>query len=182
MISNPNSAYFTSDQVSSLFTASRAKERGALAIAMFAGLGPKRIDELTPTCINIKEKYILIRSRIAGKRIFSLHTGEEGGLFPGLPSVLWAWLEEYPFQRISWPALQSRLAAAVDGTWIHDGCRRTSATYYVTLHGIAAAIDCGLIAESRFSRGPRRLVGCAKRQEAEDFYSISPQAIGPAAT
>ncbi len=170
--------FFTVDQVKAIFGAAREDERGFLALAMFAGLRPCRLHEMPIDCISTAEKRIHIPRSVSKNRCaFDLFTGtaSERAGWPGLPPVLWLWLDRYPFVPKRWQSLQARLSGVLDFEWVFDGCRHTAASYYKALHGAAATAEL----LTQFSRiiVTKHYVGYATQQQALDFFAITPDSI-----
>ena len=169
--------FFNVDQFVAIMNAARPNERGMLAMAFLAGIRPLLLEKLSANCVDMVRRVIAIPSHFSKeRRAHHLETESihpySGSYLPGLPSALWAWLEIYPFEPQAWEPMQKRIAGEI-GFWHPDGCRKTAATYYNKLHGVAATM--ALLQLEGASRAAFHLrVGVVSRAEAERFYSINP--------
>lgn len=173
--------FFTVAEVKTLYSLADASERGALTLAGFVGVRPERMEELPPDCVNVSERTIHIPAALSKNHrsiLLETPTGEVGpGEFPGVPEVVWQWLEQYPFKPLVWQPFQRRLAAHL-GRWIHDGLRHTAATYYRARFGLAATTE--LLTHVSGGLVSRHYAGFTSRANANAFYAITPDAVGPA--
>lgn len=169
--------FFDVDQFIAIMSAARPNERGMLAIAFLAGMRPLLLEKLPTNCVDMIRRVIVIPSHFSIERhehhleTECIHPGN-GSYFPGLPSVLWAWLEIYPFEPRPWGPMQKRLAGKI-GFWHQDGCRNTAATFYNKLHGMAAAAKL-LYPEGDHHGMIRHHYVPVSSAEAERFYSLNP--------
>lgn len=169
--------FFDVDQFIAIMSAARPNERGMLAIAFLAGVRPLLLEKLTTNCVDMIRRVIVIPSHFSIERhehhleTECIHPGN-GSYFPGLPSVLWAWLEIYPFEPRPWGPMQKRLAGKI-GFWHQDGCRNTAATFYNKLHGMAATAKL-LYPEGDHHGMIRHHYVPVSLAEAERFYSLNP--------
>lgn len=169
--------FFSIDQVRTLFQCARPCERGALALLLFAAIRPTLVERLYLECICSEQKTLTIAREIAkDKTRHVLETEGErqaGHWMPGLPQILWKWLEIYPFQPVKWAPFQKRLRKALGGVWIHDGTRHTGATYFAAIYGDRATSD--LLTHETPSMAIEHYIGASCRADALAFYKLSPE-------
>jgi len=172
--------FFSTEQVRVMLTEAKAHERGMLALALFAGLRPERLNEIPSNYINVKERTIRIPAAVSKTHSPDFletvtPTAQIPEFRPGPPEVLWMWLERYPFQPRYWKALRTRLRIMLGNQWIHDGCRHTAATYYCTKYGVAATAE--LLTHSDTGLVRKHYAGIATREQAEAFFSLTPDRV-----
>lgn len=168
--------YFTVAEVRKLLRAAEPDERGALALLLFAALRPTLISRLPANCVDSHARTITIPDHLAKDRVGHTLEGEyrrEDGLWrPGLPAILWVWLEAFPYQPTPWAPLQHRLKKALGGRWIHDGTRHTGATYYNAIFGKDATKT--LLTHETPMMAVRHYIGQASRADSLAFYALDP--------
>lgn len=170
-------AFYTVARVKQIFAATPEWERAVVAIATF-GLIPWGVAcQLTPRCINFTDRTITIPAEISPdhrKVIISTEMWVDGRYLPGLPVVLWKWLELYVVQPAHPIYLQVRLKRAT-GFWLQGGLLRTMATYYCAAHDEKAVEAILGHAGEMLTTG--RFVGETSVEEAEKFLALDPSKI-----
>jgi integrase len=172
--------FFKNDQIRAFFRAARPTERGMLALLVFAGVRMGEATRLTAEDINLAERRIYLRAYIAksGRTRF-LETPAGGDPFsigrPGLPRVLWEWLERYPFGACPWLPLHLRLRRVAGQPWIPNGLRSTAAIKYCAMFGRLPAAE--LLGHFTLDLVNRHILSATTRASAEEFYAISPDSI-----
>lgn len=155
-------------------------KRGTVALALFAGLRPHLLSRLPEACVDMKNRTIHIPRHLAKDRrphdIDPEFRRSDGAILPGSPTVLWTWLETYPYKRCSWKVLQRQLKKII-GRWVHDGTRHTAATYYCKFFKNAATSV--LLTHEGQDMALEHYIGITTMEAAEAFYNLKPGDAAP---
>jgi len=185
--------FFSVEVVRALFAATPGRERGLLALALFAGIRPELLGRLPARCVDVARREITIPAHLSKDKRPHILRGEftrpDGQLLPGLPETLWIWLRAFPFKPAPWLnlrlRLQRELARLETGSrdtskgrspyWIQDGTRHTAASYYCALYGAEAT--AALLTHVGSGMSVTHYIGIAAREDATEFYGIAPSAV-----
>ncbi len=169
-------AFYTPEQVKTMFASTPPNERGLLALAVFAAMRPELLSKLPAECVDVEQRCIVIPAYLAKDRRPHRLEGEwerpDGKIIPGLPNILWDWLRAYPYHPGNWESLQVRLKRALGGFWIQDGPRHTGATYYYKCFGESETGK--LLTHEGVHLVLEHYVGVTSPKDAAAFYAISP--------
>lgn len=132
------SGVFTADRVATMLLVTRPHERGMLALVIYAGIRPQQLERMEAGSVDVDHHMIQLpdERNLAerGHSVLADSGNDPDDAVPCLPPVLWAWLNDFPFQPQPWVRIQKRIAAALC-RWIADGCRQTAYANYVAVHG-----------------------------------------------
>jgi hypothetical protein len=172
--------FFSVDELKLILSAAEARDRGFVALALFAAIRPHTVERLPAECVKPGDKLIRIPGELSkDHRPHFLETvpiGSDREIRPGPPDALWDWLARYPFKPRRWALIQRRLREALGGRWIHDGLRHSGATYYRAKYGAAATAE--LLTHVSIKMVNQHYAGVVTRAEAERFFALTPDSVG----
>lgn len=172
--------FFSIDELRTILSAAEARDRGFVALALFAAIRPQTVERLPAECVKPADKLIRIPGELSkDHRPHFLETvpiGTDREMRPGPPDALWDWLARYPFEPRRWAPIQRRLRRALGGRWIHDGLRHSGATYYRAKYGAAATAE--LLTHVSIKMVNQHYAGVVTRAEADRFFGITPASVG----
>lgn len=170
-----NLRVFPVAQIATMLSSALPHQRGMLALAIFGGIRPRELERMSAGAVDLKRRAIHISSKLCrdGRSTLLTSTGHlNEGTAPGLPSVLWDWLAEFPFVPQRWGRVKARLGASI-GYWIPNGCRQTALANYAAIHGRTAALAFGGY-ESGDLPMQASIVGLVSVEDAKRFYALTP--------
>lgn len=174
---------FDANEVETMLRAARPDERGLVALAIYGGFRPLELERMSGEMVDLKARTIRVPGKLSldGRTVILSELGSDGVL-PCLPSIIFDWLKEHPFEPKRWLPIKSRLTDALGGRWIRNGCRQTAIANCAAVHGIMAAL--ALMGQGAY---PRRLAvrlyphykSLVSRREAQRVYSLTPSSVIP---
>ncbi len=172
--------FFTVDELRLILSGADARDRGFVALALFAAIRPQTVERLPVECVKLGDKLIRIPGELSKDHrphfLETVPVGSDREIRPGPPEVLWEWLARYPFEPRRWAPIQRRLREALGGRWVHDGLRHSGATYYRAKYGAAAAAE--LLTHVSIKMVNEHYAGVVTRAEADRFFALTPDSVG----
>ncbi|MBW7896379.1 MAG: hypothetical protein H3C27_14825 [Opitutaceae bacterium] len=170
--------FLTCEHVRTLFLTAKPHERGLLALAIFAAIRPSLLSVLPTDCVDVDARIIRLPHYLSKDKKDHILEGEavinDRIKVYGLPEVLWAWLNAYPFNPRNWTYLCRRLRRGI-GHWVQDYTRHTAATYYHAIYGKIPTAN--LLTHEGLNLVFKHYVGVTTRAAAAEFYAITPESI-----
>jgi hypothetical protein len=162
---------FAINQVETMLVVAHPRERGMVAMAIFGGIHPHELEQMSAGSVDLERRVIHLpkKARPNGQYyVLSDRGNEQEGALACLPSVLFEWLQAFPFEPHRWGPIKARLADSI-GFWIKNGCRETAIANYAAVHGIGAALALLKYRGDPFGAN----IACQSASNPRHFYKTS---------
>lgn len=166
--------FFSAEEAVGMMRIAPADVKGLLIVGFYAALRPELLSVLPASCVEVAKRRIIIPAHLSKDKKshtlmgrFQRRSGEwvEGTL----PDEMWPLLEKYPFRPGNWESIR-RFLKRRNGRWVHDGTRRTAATFHDRFRGKESA--AALLTHAGESLVYEHYVGDTTPEQADAFFSV----------
>lgn len=168
--------FFSAEEAIGMLRAAPDEVKGLLIVAFYAALRPTLLSTLPADCVDVRKRRIKIPAHLAkDKRAHTLigrFQRQSGEWIKGtLPDEMWPLLEKFPYRPGNWDSIRQFLKRR-NKRWVHDGTRRTAATFHDRFYGKESA--AALLTHAGEALVYEHYVGDTSPEQADAFFSVKP--------